>query len=301
VFARTSAAPQFAAAWPFVAAAGVMAVGLLLWGRRPRQLFAPGAVAGAVLVTGIAPQDLGFLGALWNGLYLAPLEIVPLAIGVVVVRKTRVLAVLAAAAIFYLLLFHHYYGAREEIPLFMWAARRLVPVVLPLVILAEAAGVVWAVRRWVVPHWQAPAIAGAVVILIGLRVPDLAVLTEAREYHGALNAVATIAARMEPDAVLLLDNDDVGIRFAAPLRWVADRPSYLLRGDVPAEVLALDRPVYYLTAHEGTPLLQGVTLQPRGGWRFQLPELERTSERRPAQWNPFTADIRLFRVGTLAE
>lgn len=315
-FARMAGSLQLAAVWPFLAATGLLAgvsvVILLVWRRRPGLLFAPGAAAGLVVVTALPPPDLGFLGAVWTGLYLTPADGALLALAPFALRARGVSAgdkptpygmmiAFAAAAVFYLLLFHHYYGARDEIPLFMWGARRLVPVVLPLLILAEAAGLVWAVRRWVAPRRHAVAVAAAMVLLIGLRAPDLAPLIEEREYHGALNAVATIAARVEPDAVVLLDNDDVGIRFAAPLRWVEHRASYLLRDSVPAELVRTQRPVYYVTAKPEPRSLAEHTLQPRGSWRFQLPELERTSERRPARWNLFTADIRLFRVGTLAE
>lgn len=319
-FARPAAYAQLAAAWPFIIVAAVVALGAaaLMWSRRPRLLLGPGAVASVAAVTAFAPPDLGFLQALWTGLYLTPLDGMFVAVGIAAFPRTRlpVMAAVLAASVFYLLLFRHYYGARDEIPLFMWAARRLVPVVLPVVMLAEAAGLVWAVSRWVAPRWQAAAMGTAVAALIGLRVPDLAALTEAREYHGALNAVAAIAARLEPDAVVLLDDDHIGIRFAAPLTWVAKRPSYLLRDGAPAEgvkdFLRTDRPVYYLTAkgsrelmehgpscpctQAGAPVLQAFALHPRGGWRFQLPELERTSERRPAQWHPFTADLHLFRV-----
>ncbi len=282
------------------------------------------------LVGGLKPPpqapDLGLIGALWHGLYLTPLDgaLLLLAPAVLAAQWGRpgprrglgsvwpspvvpVLVILLLGGVFYLVLFHHYYGARDEIPLFMWATRRLVPTLLPLVILLEVLTLTALVRLLPSPRWQAPCLTALVALMLAFRVPDVAALRDVREYLGALDAAAVIAARTEADAVLLLDGDDAGIRFAAPLRFMAGRPSYLLRAETPpagvrdliAAAAGEGRSVYYLASAFPHLALAGYQLDLLDRWRFQLPELERTSDHRPARIIPFTAELALFRVGTL--
>jgi hypothetical protein len=259
-----------------------------------------------------------FPGAVWTALYLTPLDAAVLAAGclLLTLRMARgripawsrahpfpVLAALAAGACLYLAVFHHYYSVQDVIPLYLWGARRLVPVVLPLVAVLEAAALA-ALAGCAPRRWQAAALGAALVLLAAARLPDLMLLRQHREYEGSLAAVAAIAGRTEPDAVFLLDGDDTGIRFGAPLAYLHGRPAYLLwpgvapdgARDLVAAAGAASRPVYYL----GSRLPSGIggrDLAPVGRWRFQFPELERTSAGRPARWNTYTAEVGLYRLG----
>src|SRR2546422_284833 len=79
------------------------------------------------------------------------------------------------------------------------------------------------------------------------------------EYAGAVEQVAALAARTEPNAVFIFDPDDVGIRLAAPLRFLHGRDSYIVWDPAATtqlraflETVHRDRrPVYYVTSTPG--------------------------------------------------
>ena len=265
----------------------------------------------AVLASG-APSGPSLLQALWDGLYLSPLDGALLAVALLAFLYIRpqppstvqqvVLLALLAAAVVYLALFYRYTLTADQRPLHMWADRRLLPVVIPLLALAQA----WVVSRLLTRtrNWGRAVLSVCIIaLLLAARVPDLAPLLSTREYTGALAAVETIAAETEPDAIILADNDANGIRFAAPLRFIADRATYLHYGEgEPLPLAALSqhgqRPLYYLSSAltDPTPVLSAASHEELARWRFDLPELERTSQHRPQWGGIYRAELTLYRL-----
>ena len=249
---------------------------------------------------------------MWDGLYLSPLDGALLAMALLAFLYTRpqppstvqqvVLLALFAAAVVYLALFYRYTLTADQRPLHMWADRRLLPVVIPLLALAQG----WVVARLLTrTHSWGRAVLSVCVIalLLAARVPDLTPLLSTHEYTGALAAVETIAAETEPDAIILADSDANGIRFAAPLRFVADRATYLNYGQgEPLPLAALSqhglRPLYYLSSAltDPTAVLSAASHEELARWRFDLPELERTSQHRPQWGGIYRAELTLYRL-----
>ena len=270
------------------------------------------AGAGCVALASGAPSRPSLLQALWDGLYLSPLDGALLAIALLAFLHTRpqppstvqqvVLLALLAAAVVYLALFYRYTLTADQRPLHMWADRRLLPVVIPLLALAQA----WVVSRLLTRtrSWGRAVLSVCVIaLLLAARVPDLAPLLSTREYTGALAAVETIAAQTEPDAIILADSDANGIRFAAPLRFIADRATYLNYGQgepLPLEALSQhgQRPLYYLSSAltDPTAVLSAASHEELARWRFDLPELERTSQHRPQWGGIYRAELTLYRL-----
>ena len=270
------------------------------------------AGAGCAALASGAPGQPSLLQALWDGLYLSPLDGALLAGALLAFLYTRpqppstvqqvVLLALLAAAVVYLALFYRYTLTADQRPLHMWADRRLLPVVIPLLALAQA----WVVSRlitWTRSQWRAVLSVCVIALLLAARVPDLAPLLSTREYTGALAAVETIAAQTEPNAIILADNDANGIRFAAPLRFIADRATYLHYGQgEPLPLAALSqhgqRPLYYLSSAltDPTAVLSAASHEELARWRFDLPELERTSQHRPQWGGIYRAELALYRL-----
>ncbi|HLC29680.1 MAG TPA: hypothetical protein VJM51_02740, partial [Dehalococcoidia bacterium] len=107
----------------------------------------------------------------------------------------------------------------------------------------------------------------------------------------------------------LMDPDDAGVRFAAPLRYLAGRSSYIFWEPRPStegvaalvsSAQAAGRPVYYLSSRPSGAARMLADYRPETVDRFAvtLPELERTSSYRPRLTNPFTAHFTLFRLGS---
>ena len=273
------------------------------------------AAAGFAYAESRAEVPPSFLGALWNGLFLSPLDGLLLALTPWAILQARpirsrpvvaIVGVLLAAGLLYLAVFFRYYESRDHLHLFMWATRRLLPAVLPLLALVEA----WALLRLagLLPTRVLPLFLGGLLLLLAARWPDLAPVAAAREYDGGLHAVEELAAQTEAEAVLLLDDDEAGVRFATPLALLAYRDSYVAQGaqDAAAGVDALiaaaraaGRPVYYFSSRPGGVARALQTHLPAlvGRWSVDLPELERTSTARPRRQNRFHADFALFRVG----
>ena len=268
--------------------------------------------AGCVALASGAPSGPSLLQALWDGLYLSPLDGALLAMALLAFLYIRpqppstvqqvVLLALLAAAVVYLALFYRYTLTADQRPLHMWADRRLLPVVIPLLALAQAWVVSWLLTR--TRSWGHAVLSVCVIaLLLAVRVPNLAPLLSTREYTGALAAVETIAAQTEPDAIILADSDANGIRFAAPLRFVADRATYLNYGQgEPLPLAALSqhgqRPLYYLSSAltDPTAVLSAANYEEIARWRFDLPELERTSQHRPQWGGIYRAELTLYRL-----
>lgn len=278
--------------------------------------FALLAGAGCLALGATSQEAPSFPLAFWQGSFLSPLDglaLMMLPFALVALPPTRpttprqaVFLLLLAGATVYLALFFRYYLTSEQRPLHMWADRRLLPIVLPALALAEA----WAISRVSAPLPSQMRLfmgLGMIVLLLAARGPELLPLITTREYRGALHTVQTIAGRTEAEAVVLLDNDATGIRLAAPLRFLEGRAAYInwhpqetpgLRDLVDA-AQARERPVYYLSSSPSPSAGTIAGYQPAlvERWQFALPELERTSQHRPREQNAFPVVAALYRLG----
>lgn len=346
--ARLSVLDQFGNAWGFlalgVALVAAMVAAPALWGMvrtlmhavQPR-LKVPGVAP--LIPPGLAVLAAGFtyaeaqaapgptvLGALWDGLYLSPLDGLLLAFLALAGRGNRgllataeaqvVLGVLAAASVLYLAIFFRYVEGWDRIPLFMWATRRLLPAPLPLLALLEAAAALSLVR--LIPrssagsgHWpglRGLALALAALALVLARWNDLAPVAAATEYQGAARVAVALARDTEADAVFLLDGDEAGIRFALPLYTLAGRLAFIPWNPEQAtegthgllrEAQRLGQQVYYLSSQPGRvpPGLERYGPELVRHTRVRIPELERTSLHRPTGQASFYAHLALFRLG----
>src|SRR5439155_8176564 len=84
-------------------------------------------------------------------------------------------------------------------------------------------------------------------------------LLSLREYAGSPALIARIASTVEPNGVVLFDDDLIGWRLSAPLEFVGDRTSFVLFGQTSDEGLRVPlaewsgsgRPLYWLHVGDG--------------------------------------------------
>lgn len=332
--ARLSFTGQIAAGPEYlVVAGGVLLLGglafLRLRGKQqsPSELSPPSAVIWAVLPVallvwlGLAAMErhplapLEILYGIWLGSYLSLWDTAVLAVGLAAVvsggiprvRRAEpaiVLGTLAVASALFLALYAEQVLEQDQTPLLMQATRRLLPTVIPLLAVLEAAALV----RWLraLPGGRGPVLLAAAAALMLARLPDVAPLIAHRDDAGAVEQIASLATRVEPDAVLLFDADTTGTALAGPLRSLYERTSYIVwNPDATEELAALigavqrdGRPVYYVTSSAGMPVLARSLRRTEAtvAQHIRAPELERTSARRPAAVTVASADVLVYRV-----
>jgi hypothetical protein len=194
-----------------------------------------------------------------------------------------------------------------------WADRRLVPVVLPAVIIASAVALAWLLRLGY-RHWPAKAVIAAGVLgglaLLGpslaATIPVAALQTE----RGEVRAAERVCSALRPgDAVLAVDQR-ARAEFPQLLRDLCDVPVAVVRLDLP-EVTATDTPkavvdrvAARVVAAGRRPVLISATsdqIMRDLGIRAELVTSLRTKEdqhllvRRPDGWDPL--DVRVW-LGT---
>ena len=326
--ARAYVADQLPLVWQLALIACLSASGLALapalsgylrrFGESKRPLLWAGiALAGGLPLLALPLLDVDWpllARTLWDGLYLSPLDVPVLVAFLWALWQLRsrggswegwiVLLAVCAGAALYLAVFARYYRSQEHLPLFMWTTRRLVPTVLPALALMEAAALMALCAR--LGRGAPLALALALGVLVAARSPDLIPVARAQEYAGAPAAVATVSAALEPNAVVLMDNDATGIRFSTPLRFIEERAAYVVwdasqRQGLQALVRTATqagRPVYYLSTYPSgvAAALDGYGLRQVQRWRFELPEFERVSDRRPFGSYLYVAEPTLYRV-----
>lgn len=145
----------------------------------------------------------------------------------------------------------------------------------------------------------------AVVVLVGSLAATWPLLGQ-RELAGSAALVDSLAAAVEPDAVVLFDDDLIGWRLSAPLELIGNRASFVLFGAAARDDAVrapLDewqgrgRPVYWLRAGRPAPLERwDRTWQPRDTWRTGLREVGQTFEAPPTGMAPFDVPITLYRA-----
>jgi hypothetical protein len=158
-----------------------------------------------------------------------------------------------------------------------WADRRLVPLVLPTLVLAAGAGAAWA-GRIARRRWPASLLVTVVAVAgVGMLLPPLLAtwpVAGDRTEAGELAAVDQVCGRLEPgDAVLAVDNRTAN-EWPQLVRGVCGRPAATLKvvepsvGGPPARaiadrmVAAGSRPVLIAGTPDGADLLRELGLDP---------------------------------------
>lgn len=160
-----------------------------------------------------------------------------------------VLVLLAAAGL-------HYLYDPHEPTVHIWSMRRLVPIVLPamLLILSIAVAELWKLtsrRGW---RWTTPATA---VLLVGLVAqPSLAIIGEPM-WEGAIDKTAEVANLFPTGSVVLVGSDLSGTHLATTLNYAYDTHAILLREDYLHPSFVEDVVIEWLSAGRGVFLLLG--------------------------------------------
>ncbi|MSQ15874.1 MAG: hypothetical protein EXR50_08435 [Dehalococcoidia bacterium] len=263
---------------------------------------------------------IGLGAALWNGLFLSSLDGLLLFLGLYFIvmarpnvgRHNRPAAALLFAAsigsLLYLGIFVSYFRAKDDIPLFFWATRRLVPLVLPLLSLLIAFSLCRISQN--LKHRGTIFASLAVGLLMFSRIPDTLPVAEHTEYKGAVEQVNQLASSIAKDSVVLFDNDDLGLRLATPFRFLHNLPSYVIwdREDRTVLDAVVDRAgdmgksVVYVASRPGVSFenTTGHSLDPQLLFHFNLPEWQRTSDSRPNRANSYSTPAYLFKVSKRA-
>jgi 4-amino-4-deoxy-L-arabinose transferase-like glycosyltransferase len=195
-------------------------------------------------------------------------------------------------------------------PEYPWAARRWVGLLIPGAILLAAAAVGWLAAA--AAHDRARRVAaGGLAAGLGAAMLVLSALASApllahREYAGSTALVNRIAAGVEPDGVVMLDDDLVGWLFSAPLQFIARRSAFVAFGEAGRDERAaaaldawraLGRPLYWLRVGEPAPFDRwGRRWTPLRSWPTDLPEVVRTTDRPPRDVRLFAVPITLYRA-----
>ena len=300
-----------------LAVGGVAALaGLTLWalrpGRRPRRwaagvvaLIAAYAVAYAWVSRNLLAETLP-----WLGWYLSWPVVAAFFVAAVAAlwrppggEGTAVLFLLALVAVSG---FHHLYDPQEPIR-HIWSVRRLVPIVLPgmLLIVATGLAVLAArlgrrIRSWLV----AP-----IAVLLALLVARASlVIAGPPPFEGFVEATNRLADLVPTDAVLLVSSDLAGTHLATTLGYMCGRDAVLLRPrygdpsmleDIVLEWLGSGREVFLLLGdrppHLNAPRL---ALSPVAAPTLEHRMLEVAATRRPQRMVESLLQLHLFRVGS---
>jgi hypothetical protein len=196
-----------------------------------------------------------------------------------------------------------------------WADRRLVPVVLPLLVLAAVAAVAWSARSAAASPWRR-SVAGPVVAVVGvaaLVVPawlGTAAVATSRTEQGELAAVRTVCDRLrDGDAVVALDPRGSN-EWPQVLRGMCGVPAASVRvvgaGDEAAAALATVEParriaqrvagaghraVLLATGAQGRATMVRLGLQPVPVVRARTTEDQRLLTRRPDGVAPLELEV----------
>ncbi|HEY3078971.1 MAG TPA: hypothetical protein VGM69_03600 [Chloroflexota bacterium] len=192
-----------------------------------------------------------------------------------------------------------------------WAARRWIGLLIPGALVLAAAFVAWLprliARSTGAPTLATRALAGAVgAAMLVFSALASAPLLAHREDAGSAALVGQIAGRVDPNGVVMLDDDLVGWRFSAPLQFLGGRAAFVpfgeaSRDDRAAAALAvwqeLGRPLYWLRLGDAAPFERwGRHWTPLQTWRTLLPEVVQTTERPPRDVQFFAVPITLYRA-----
>lgn len=294
-------------------------VGLGLWAYFVRPLFGAGATwsvwYGATVT--YAPQ----LSLVQLGWYLSPVGVALAVAGAALAAWrapwSRVWLLLAVGLFFSVL----YLANPINNPRHIYVMRRYVPVVLPAFTLFAGYALAWlggwlkearpggrplagAARFW--RPVAAVALGAAMLVAI---LPVTWRVAAGREMGGAVAQLGALAARVEPNAVLVFrDADPVGngAFFGTPLQFIFGRDAVSLYdvSDPTRYRRAFEawqsqgRPVYLLLSEGATlPGAESLALTPKERVQLSLSALEATLDTPPSAWTAYRPSASLYRLG----
>jgi hypothetical protein len=186
----------------------------------------------------------------------------------------------------------------------IWSVRRLVPIVLPGMLLVVAAGVA-ALAAWLPARrrWAAVPIAALLIVLVAR--PAL-VTAGPPPWEGAVKVADDLAGRLPAGSVLLVSSDLAGTHLATTLGYAYGRDAILLQPGYAAPAMPEDVVIDWLGAGRAVFLLIGdgathlsaprLVLSPVAAPLLQLRMLEVTTARRPARLLEGRLQLHLFQV-----
>jgi hypothetical protein len=194
----------------------------------------------------------------------------------------------------------------------IWSVRRLVPIVLPGMLLVVAAGVTAMAAR-LPAHRRAWLVAPVVALLVGLVARPALVVAGPPPWEGAVDAAERLARRLPAGAVLLVSHDLAGTHLATTLGYTYGTDAILLQPRYRQPATLEDLVLEWLGSGRGVFLLIGdraphlaaprLTLSPVAEPFLQLRMLEVTTDRRPEKLQLLEEgpQLHLFRVGAATE
>ncbi len=328
VFEQVVASGLYLAMGSILVAGAILSIAILGRGRLPsitRKARALGIISAICLSTvGFAgltfankgiPDLIGLSVALWDGLFLSPLDGLFIFLGIYFVFKAKlhlqgpgmavIILLMAAfmASLLYLAIYINYFRAKEEIPLFFWATRRLVPLVIPLISLLIAFS--FFQTSQLLKGYNSNVFASfAMVAVLLFRLPDMLPVMRHTEYEGSIEQVGRIARSIEGNSIVLFDTDDLGQRLSTPLRFMHGLPSYVMRnsdasiGTLFEMARESGKSVIYVASGPGasSAYFNDYTLALQDSFELALPEWEMTSEGRPSKAYSFSTPVYIFKV-----
>ncbi len=192
------------------------------------------------------------------------------------------------------------------VPLYYWAARRWVPLVIPGFCLAAAYFL-----NTLIPRQRADLFRAAVPVGLGL-VMTLQLLESTRpllgyvEYRGAIKQIGELATRFPANSVVLFADGDSGQRLSTPLNYLFDRTSLVIANDTGLDAAAgmaarrwlrEGRPVYWITT-AGLPGPKSIGLSGTviAHQTISLPEKVATRDTPPGQDAIFYQELTIWRL-----
>lgn len=182
-------------------------------------------------------------------------------------------------------------------PYHIYAMRRYVPIVLPVLMIfaAVALAAVWRAGRW------RRRLAGglSVVLMLGLVYQSRFVLP-VREFFGAVDQLTAFNAQLQPDSIVIMSEPSESIladNFGVPLRFMFNHDVATIRTDdsaasdflerLLAKAAAAQRPVQLIAANPIAPAVRSsLQLQPRSTFEIRLSALLSTFYDYPSVTQP---------------
>jgi len=189
-------------------------------------------------------------------------------------------------------------------PVQPWAMRRLVPLVMPALALFTAHAILSLpkLHMHLERAVQAVAIGGLLFAFLQVDWPFLRHV----EYQGALDQLAQLASRFEPEALILFDNGDPGQHLTQPLAYLFHRQVFVLQRERPNATFlhrlieatnAQGKPMYLVLSSdtlEWHP--QDIRFEPLGDFIFQVPLAERSTQHMPQRVTTLSYRLDLYRI-----
>lgn len=263
-------------------------------------------VAAWAVATGVGTYaSIGSEAIRWLGWYFTLPGLGAALVGLIMMARhgiPRSAQPMLLIALLYALL---YLPAPRATPVQPWGVRRLVPAVIPVLVL----GMAYLTVRLPLPGphaLQRVVRAGIVLLLAFALVRNAQPVLAHEEYAGVWEQLEALAGRFEPGAVVLFNRTGVGQAVAQPLTYLHDRPAFVLQAEMPnlevveevvARWVAEGRPVY-LALTGLTPWLADLELgvEPMGDFALRFPRLERSSNHPPREIHTVVWLVDLYRL-----